>query len=198
MKTGSGVETEVKILGGDAETLRQRLRGAGARLEQPRNLETNDVYDDEARSLTGAGKLLRLRNGRELTTKLPVEGPYKSRRETTVEVGEGPVEELLGSLGLRVIWRYEKWREGWDLDGLWVTLDDLPFVGTVLEVEGDAERIEPALAALGLREALRSHGSYHDLYDQFAAEHGLPPGDMTFAAEAAWRAARPLGRPSQG
>jgi adenylate cyclase class 2 len=196
MKTGSGVETEVKLIGaGDAAGLRARLRAAGARLQGERGFETNALFDDAGESLRRSGRLLRLRNAGELTVKLPMAeaaagGGFKSRREITAEVASGPIQELLEGLGYRVTWRYEKWREGWDLDGVWVTIDELPFVGTVVELEGEPAGIEAALARLELGGAERSNLTYRDLYERFAAEHGLPPGDMTFAAEGEWRSSR--------
>jgi hypothetical protein len=49
-KPGSIVETELKYLGPDLEAVRRRLREAGARLVEPRALETNTVFDDHGGS----------------------------------------------------------------------------------------------------------------------------------------------------
>src|SRR5258708_12805746 len=100
------------------------------------------VFDDAGHRLKSSRRLLRLRNGRELTVKLPLEDPeYKARQEINLDVAEGDVEQFLQGLGYTVDWRYEKWREGWDLDGMFVTLDELPFIGSVSEIEGGREKI---------------------------------------------------------
>jgi adenylate cyclase class 2 len=186
-KPGSIVETELKYLGPDLEAVRRRLREAGARLVEPRALETNTVFDDHGGSLKRSDRLLRLRNQRELTVKLPVlDDRYKSRREITVVVETGAIEELFVGIGFEVAFRYEKYREGWDLDGAWVTLDELPFLGAVVEIEAEAARIDDDARALGLDDVATSTHNYLKLFEDYARDHGLPPGTfMTFAAEAA-------------
>lgn len=186
MGRGNSVEVELKYLGADLAEVRRRLQAAGARLAGPRELETNAVFDDQDGTLKNSERLLRLRNGSELTVKLPVaDSTFKSRREITVFATGGDVEDLLGGLGFRPTWKYEKYREGWDLDGMYVTLDEMPFVGPVVEIEGDREQINVTAARLGLEGLKTSTSSYRSVYDDHVREHGLTPGDMTFAAEAA-------------
>ncbi|MFN2465867.1 MAG: class IV adenylate cyclase [Candidatus Dormibacteria bacterium] len=188
MGRGNSVEVELKYLGADLNQVRRRLREAGAHLEGERNLETNVLFDDETASMASSDRLLRLRNGGELTVKIPVEDErYKARREITVQVSDGDIEELLGGLGFRPTWRYEKYREGWDLEGMWITLDEMPFVGPVVEIEGERERIDGVAARLGLADVPTSTGSYRSLYDEYVARKGMERGDMTFSAEQAAR-----------
>ena len=188
MGRGNSVEVELKYLGADLADVRQRLQAEGAQLVGPRELETNAVFDDEQESLRQSERLLRLRNGTELTVKLPVaDAQYKSRREITVNVTGGDVEDMLGGLGFRATWKYEKYREGWDLDGMFVTLDEMPFVGPVVEIEGDREKIEDTAARLGVDRLPTSNASYRTLYDDYAADHGMAPGPMTFEAAAQTR-----------
>jgi adenylate cyclase class 2 len=181
---GNDVEVELKYLGADLGEVRRRLEASGARLSDPRGLETNTVFDDDKQSLRGSERLLRLRNRSELTVKLPVaDARYKSRREITVNAIDGDVEALLGGLGFTPTWRYEKYREGWDYDGMFVTLDEMPFVGAVVEIEGDRDRIDATAASLGLEGVPTSTASYRSLYDDHVRRHRLTPGDMTFDAE---------------
>jgi adenylate cyclase class 2 len=186
VRTAGGTEVELKYLQADLDDVRRRLRDAGARLDVPRALETNIVFDDAEHSLRESDRLLRLRNGRELTVKLPLEDTtYKSRQEINLDVGEGDIESFLAGLGYAVDWRYEKWREGWDLDGMWVTLDELPFIGDVVEIEGDRQKINEIAERLGLSGHTTSTANYLALFQDHRIAHGLEPGDMTFAAEAA-------------
>jgi adenylate cyclase class 2 len=188
MRTPGGVEVELKYLQADLEEVRRRLVEAGARLEQQRGLETNQVFDDDEESLHQSKRLLRLRNGNELTVKLPLEDDeYKSRTEINLDVAEGDIEGFLSALGYENRWSYQKWREGWDLKGMWVTLDELPFIGSVVEIEGDRERIDSTADRIGLSGKPTSTANYQTLYLDYCAARGVPPGDMTFSAEAAER-----------
>ena len=179
------VETELKYLGPDLDAVRARLREAGAGLEQQRELERNSVFDDAEGSLRKSGRLLRLRNGHELTVKLPLKGGrFKSQREITVTVTEGSIDELLSGLGYEVVFRYEKYREYWNLDGATVTLDELPFLGPVIEIEGEPDAIDAVTARLGIEGLPTSTETYLSLFTQHAREHNLPEGTfMTFEAE---------------
>jgi predicted adenylyl cyclase CyaB len=186
VRTGTTTEVELKFLDPDLDQVRARLQEAGARLEQPRELETNLVFDDADHGLRNSRRLLRLRNGHELTVKIPLEDPtYKSRQEINLDVAEGDIEAFLAGLGYQVDWRYEKWREGWDLDGMFVTLDELPFIGEVVEIEGDRDKIDSTAENLGLAGNRTSTANYEGLYREFADAHGIEGGDMTFAGEAA-------------
>jgi predicted adenylyl cyclase CyaB len=186
VRTGTTTEVELKFLDPDLDQVRARLREAGARLEQPREFETNLVFDDAGHGLRNSQRLLRLRNGHELTVKIPLEDPtYKSRQEINLDVAEGDIEAFLAGLGYQVDWRYEKWREGWDLDGMFVTLDELPFIGEVVEIEGDRDKIDSTAENLGLAGNRTSTANYEGLYREYADAHGIEGGDMTFAGEAA-------------
>jgi adenylate cyclase class 2 len=186
MGRGNGVETELKYLGPEVEALRARLREVAAVLDSPRSLEVNLVFDDEAGTLRRSDRLLRLRDRRELTLKLPADSdsPFKSRVETTVMIESGDVEALLARLGYRVVWRYEKYREGWSLDGMYITIDEVPFIGAVVEIEGEPEGIERTAARLDVDGLESSTETYSALFQRWAREHRMEPGDLTFAAEA--------------
>ena len=182
---GNSVEVELKYIGADLVDVRRRLAEAGAHLEDPRSLETNATFDDADESLRASEKLLRLRDGNELTVKIPLlDAKFKARREITAHLADGNIEEILEALGYRPTWRYEKYREGWNFDGMWVTLDEMPFVGPVVEIEGDRDRIDVTAEKLGLTELRTSTGNYRSLYEEHRLKHDLPPGDMTFEAEA--------------
>jgi predicted adenylyl cyclase CyaB len=186
MRTGGGTEVELKYLGADLDDIRRRLREAEAHLAEPRALETNLVFDDAEHSLRASDRLLRLRNGRELTVKLPLEDTaYKARQEINLDVAEGDIDAFLAGLGYAVDWRYEKWREGWEVGDMWVTLDELPFIGDVVEIEGDRQKIDEVAAMLGLSDHSTSTATYLELFQDHPAGRGPKAGDMTFAAEAA-------------
>lgn len=174
----------MKFLGPDLEAVRLALQTEGAVLEGPRQLETNDVFDDEHSTLATSGRLLRLRDGHELTVKLPIDDDaFKARQEINFHVVEPGVDLLLAGLGYRKVFRYEKYREGWDLEGMWITLDELPFIGGVVEIEGDRDRILPIAERIGLGGHSTSTANYRGLYLDWARQRGVDAGDLTFAAE---------------
>ena len=181
-------EVEVKIPCPDLESVREALRGAAAGIESPRHFETNDLYDDAEKRLSGAGRTMRLRRaaGRAiLTYKGPArfQGGIKTREERETEVSD-PVEAegILAGLGLARRFRYEKWREEWRLDGCSIALDETP-IGTFVEVEGEPPAIRRVLARLRLEFTDALPYSYARLYADRRKENGSLPPDMVFPGE---------------
>lgn len=179
-------ETEIKLYVPDLTTVEEHLRAQGAELVQPRVFERNVRYDDEQRRLTGARRVLRLREdtGVRLTFKdegTPADsGPF-SRFEAEVSVSEfAAMEVILGRLGFHPYMRYEKFRTVYQLDDVEVMLDEMPY-GRFVEIEGEAEAILAAMTRLGLRDAPQMTASYSALFDRVRDRLGLAFDDLTFA-----------------
>ncbi len=183
------METEVKLPFPDAASAREALRRAGATERSPRQFEDNRLYDDDARALKAAGKVLRLRStgGRHLVTyKAPdpsSEGSrYKVRVEHETEVGDAEAfDRLLRGLGYRPLWRYQKYRQGFDLPGVHAELDETP-IGVFVELEGEGDAIDAAAARLGLGHAAYVTRSYRELQED--ATGSREPGDLVFDPDA--------------
>ena len=100
-------EVEVKIPCEDHELARVSLRAAGATLASARHFESNDLYDDPGKKLSGQGRTLRLRRaaGRAiLTYKGPArfQGGIKVREERETEVADpAEAEAILAGLGAK-------------------------------------------------------------------------------------------------
>jgi adenylate cyclase class 2 len=143
------LEIEVKIKLSDHAAVRERLRELGAKLVG-NVLETNTFFDTPTRSLLKEDRGLRLRTNKNLasgqsthiiTYKGPrAPGAVKKREEIEVSVGN-PSEamSLFEALGYSVTLSFEKRRETWQLDDCTIELDDLPRLGTYLEIEGPSE-----------------------------------------------------------
>jgi adenylate cyclase class 2 len=173
-------ETEVKVRLASPEAVRETLVRLGAVLARARHFEENVLFDDSAGSLRESGSVLRLRetpHGGVLTFKGPreMQGGIKSReeRETAVDV-PGEVRAILGSLGYRPVFRYQKYRESWSYRGQQVEVDETP-IGCFLEIEGDPEGISAVASELGFAPADYLAESYVGL---FLAAGGR--GDMVF------------------
>ncbi len=186
-----GTETEAKFYVCDLAAVQSRLEKLGARLLQPRSLETNLRFDLPDGSLRQGGRVLRLRQdgSARLTYKGPsevVEG-VQNRPEIEVEVGDfDTAHRLLESLGYRVVATYEKYRQVYSLEleygGLHVFLDELPY-GDFVEIEG--ETVEVVIAAakqLGLDPKAAIPVSYLALFESLSAERGYDPSKLTFTA----------------
>jgi adenylate cyclase class 2 len=145
------VEIETKIKVDDLGAIRAKLQGANAKL-LGRHLEINTFFDTEDRSLLAADKGLRVRvshdtdrntNECTLTFKGPRQpGQLKSREENETTIGKPDCTiQLLEALGFKAVLTFEKRRESWELLGCRVELDELPHLGTFVEIEGPKEEM---------------------------------------------------------
>jgi adenylate cyclase, class 2 len=182
---GSRREIEVKLPAADLAAVRARLRASGAIPRAESHEEVNDLFDDDARRLSGSGRTIRLRRagGRAiLTYKGPAhfqEGA-KIREEREVDVSNADeTEAILAGVGLSRKFRYEKRREEWDSDNCAVALDETP-IGNFIEVEGDPRAIRRVLSRLGLDFAEAIPYSYAELYAQRRREEPDLPADMVW------------------
>jgi len=177
---GEPRETEIKLRVASVEAARKALRRLGAQLVRERHFEDNVLFDDARGTLRASGTVLRLRQthyNSVLTFKGPraIEDGVKSReeRETAVESPE-QVRAILGNLGYRPLFRYQKYRESWTHRGQEIEVDETP-IGDFLEIEGDPEGIHAVAAELGFSPSNYVTESYVGLF--FA---GGGQGDMVF------------------
>ncbi len=166
--------------------------GLGAHLVHPRELEDNQLYDFPDFSLKTRGAMLRVRlqgRGSTLTYKegSRVENGVKVREEMEVPLGATGVEAgemtaaILLKLGMRPLFRYQKYRTVYDLAGLIVTIDETP-IGTYFELEGPKPLIDDAATRLGYKASDYIVKSYFALHQEYLKARGLPLKDMLFDA----------------
>jgi adenylate cyclase class 2 len=134
-----------------------------------------------------------------LTFKRPVDGEepvsqphgggrYKVREELELEVSDGgTLTKIFDGLRLDGWFRYEKYRTTYKLGAaktwgkeLLVEVDETP-VGTFVELEGPAEAIDKAAAALGFSKRDYISKSYLQLYVEECRRRGEQPRHMLFA-----------------
>ncbi len=187
------LETEVKIRLKDTALLRARLVEIHAAPVSQRHFEDNFVLDFSDGRLRSQQSMLRLRYTDEagfITFKGPPhpETPFKIREEVETTIGDVAVGlKVLERLGLKTWFRYQKYREEYDLafrqsggSALRVALDETP-IGSYAELEGSQEDIRRAAAALDFRESDFIRASYYWLYVQFCRERGEEPANMLFS-----------------
>lgn len=182
---GRREEIEIKLPVAELSPVRGRLARTGARLRAPRHDESNDLYDDPERRLSGSGRTVRLRRaaGRAVLTYKGAprfESGARVREEREVDVSDaGEADAILAGLGLTKTFRYEKRREEWDAEGCVVALDETP-IGDFVEIEGDPGAIRKVVAALGLDASEAVPYSYPELYLRRRKEDPSLPADMVF------------------
>lgn len=188
------LETEIKLLVRDPEDLKRRLRKLGFRRVKARHFERNVVFDFPDRRLRKAGCLLRLRfaGRRSLLTfkaRSVRSEPYKVRREIETGVEDGPgLRTMLGKLGLREAFGYEKYRTVYAPGGtrrepapFHLFYDETP-IGNYLELEGPERWIDRVARRLGYSGEDYITASYGALYWRACRAKGERPGNMVFPA----------------
>lgn len=185
-------EIEIKIRIGDSGVLLKAALAAGLREVTPRTLEQNTLYDTPERTLRQAGQLLRLRlygtrwvltHKRKLTAEESAGQTmrHKVRVETETEIADGEaVEQIFIALGMRAVFRYEKFRTEWGDGTGHLTIDETP-IGEYAELEGPPEWIDETAQALGISESEYLQQSYGELFSIWKRETGSPAENMTFA-----------------
>jgi adenylate cyclase class 2 len=116
-----------------------------------------------------------------LTFKGPVlPGAVKIREEYETIAADGRMLlTILNELGLRVWFRYQKYREEFAAGDVVIAIDETP-IGVFVEIEGSETHIAHAAACLGRTSADYVTGSYRWLYVEHCRERGVAPGDMLF------------------
>ena len=178
-------EVEIKFLIEDRHAIEQSLRSHGFREKTPPTHEMNTLYDFPGLKLRRKGELLRLRNfsGKwKVTHKARgAAGKHKSRRETETSVGDGEqLAAIFESLGLKPVFRYEKFRAEWTDGKGEVVLDHTP-VGEFGEIEGEPAWIDHVAGQLGISEDKYITGSYSELFQQFKKRSHCNAANMTFS-----------------
>jgi adenylate cyclase class 2 len=189
-------ETETKIKVDSHQPLRSALERLGASPEATW-LQTDTYYDSEHRHFFEAGCGLRLRTFEWLagpnepqqrqpllTFKGPIDpnSRLKRRREiqTHCESGEA-MGGILEAFDVRPVMVIQKRRTSWTVGECQVELDELPNLGTFVEIEGpDEEAVDELTKALGLGDAPHIEKSYMQLAHENCSRENGACEDFTF------------------
>jgi adenylate cyclase, class 2 len=185
------VEIEAKIKVADFAPVRQRLEQCSAKFRCS-VLETNTFFDRDDRSLFAKDQGLRLRHTRDRKTNaeaaiITFKGPRQPGRlkrreelELTVDNAVSAIA-LLESLGFSRVVTFQKRRESWDLGKCHVELDEMPHVGTFVEIEGpDETAVLKVRDQLLLSENPLVRASYLGLLMTYLAEHKITKRSIVF------------------
>ena len=177
------IEVEAKVRVPHLDAVIDRLDELGA---EPAHewLEENIFLDqtDHRLSTTDCGLRVRIRRAADgdedvrVTFKGPKSsGRVKSRRE--IELGVESADDalnLLAELGYHEVIRFEKRRRRYRFDGCQVELDEMPYLGSYVEVEGPEEAEVLAVRdQLGLEGLPLIRSSYVAMLREYLHEHGI-------------------------
>ena len=178
-------ETEIKVKIEDPGNFCRRLGARNAGVVSARHFEDNHLLDFPDRKLGSRRCLLRVRFAGErsfLTYKGPPlpEGIFKTREELEVALEDGStVLQIFERIGMRLGFRYQKYRQEYALDGVQVAVDETP-IGNFVELEGTEGAIRDLAYKMGIAESEFLRLSYYALYMESCEKKGLDPGFMTF------------------
>ena len=152
-------ETELKAVVADMAACRAAVERAGGVLELEGHLR-DDRYEDEQGRMKQLDQVLRIRifRGRErVEASLEWKGPtrvvagLKAREEIGTAVGDAEaLGEIVTRLGYIVAKTIDREIAQYALVGATVRFERYPRMDDLVEVEGTAEAIERAIAALGI------------------------------------------------
>lgn len=187
------IEIEAKLKVDSHDDVRTKLAAAGAALIG-RVLEENHIFDSADRTLLAADRGLRVRicrndAGQTVSTTMTYKGPRESSRfKTRPELQFGVDDpsaalEFLRALGFVEAFSFEKRRESWKMGDCRIELDDLPYLGRYVEIEGPSEpTVAAAQNAIGLGHLPHEPHSYIAMLVDYCRGRGLPATAITFAA----------------
>jgi adenylate cyclase, class 2 len=163
------IEIEAKLKVDSFKGIEKKLKAVGADFLRER-LHTDAYFDDSKSSLRKSDSALRLRHqliGKKDQVVITYKGPrragrFKRRLEIQFEVSDGSLaEKFLESIGYKRTIIYQKKRRVWHYRDCEIALDELPFLGKFVEIEGPNEkRIAKVQEKLGLKELPHTHDSY--------------------------------------
>lgn len=180
------LEREIKLRFDTADEARAAVLATGATVIRPRRLQSDALLDTSAGTLRETRCALRVRIEPErafVTFKGPPQpSTMKLREELESIVGDGPLLiNIFERLGFAVWFRYEKYREEYELGDVTVAIDETP-IGTFVEIEGSAAGIHETANMLGRGPLEYMLSSYRALFVQHCAERGREAGHMVFEA----------------
>jgi adenylate cyclase class 2 len=173
-------EIEAKLKVDSLSPVERRLAECGASFVRETR-QTDLYFDTPDRELTRTDRCLRLRSERvdgqerHILAYKGAKEPddYKKRVETEIEVSDAATtESLLNGLGYERALAFDKRRRLWHLQDCEVALDELPLLGTFVEIEGpDSGTIARVQALLGLSDVPHTMDSYASLIERELSRH---------------------------
>ena len=175
------IEIEAKLKVDSLEKVAGKLTELGAEFIEEQ-LQRDSYFEDADCSMKKTDRCLRLRrqvSGKSEKVFLTYKGAkekdyFKKRQEIELEVANiASAEKLLLALGYEKSLVFEKKRQVWRFGKCEVALDELPLLGSFVEIEGpDEETIADVQNGLGLAELSVIKEAYADLMENKLCQLG--------------------------
>jgi adenylate cyclase, class 2 len=137
--------------------------------------EENSLYRGGVINLGARALRLRRVGGRAFFTfkqRLPTKSPIKHQIEEETEVKDADaLDAILKALGFEPALVYEKRRTRWNVDGVKVVIDELPF-GLFMEIEASESEIEQVEKLLGASRLPAEMETYPSLTAKLGVKRG--------------------------
>jgi adenylate cyclase class 2 len=184
-------ELEAKMKLRDAAAIRERLRALGA-IDRGERFEVNAFFDTPDRTLLKKDSGLRIRSMTKpdgatthvITFKGPLlPGPLKHRTEIEFGIADASLaRQLVEQLGYTLNLRFEKRRHTYDAGPCEVVLDELPHLGSFIEIEGpDEASVMQLREQLGLKDEPLISTGYATMLARAVERGELKSNDVRFA-----------------
>jgi adenylate cyclase, class 2 len=182
-----GNETEIKLPVANVQAARRLLRAGGFTVSRKRVFERNIVFDTPGLKLRKTGTMVRIRQAGSIAT-ITYKGraavsKHKSREELELVISNPEaMGRILDRLGLRPVFRYEKYRTEYrhGREAGMALLDETP-VGVYVELEGSPRWIDRTARRLGYAEKDYIVRSYGRLFLEWRQLENSKARDMVFA-----------------
>ncbi len=173
------IEYEAKFIDIDKASARRLLKNIGAQLVRKEFMQKRMVFD-LPKGTNVSGGFVRVRDeGDKVTLTLKVIKGTKisDQQETQVTVDDfDSTVAILSTIGCVQSSYEETKRELWTLGGVEITIDDWPFLGTIMEIEGTSEKkVRDIVKKLGFDWSLAKFGPAGHLYRD---KYGYGPMDL--------------------
>lgn len=138
------IEYEVTFPNINKDEVRNKLKGAGAKLIRPEFLQRRVVFHlPKGHEIPGGWLRVRDEGGKiTMSLKVVVGNKIENQREVYLEIGDfAAAVSFLTSLSCKKKAYQESKREIWRLGGAEITIDEWPFLEPFVEIEAQSEKV---------------------------------------------------------
>lgn len=175
-------EVELKAVVAEVDKLKAKIDALGAKLEFEGAL-IDRRYDTDDDALKARDEVIRVRVYRSSAGEralLDWKGPadsqsgYKVREEISTELSDlGALTNILSRLGYVVVREIDRRILQYELDGAVIRFETYPRMDSLVEVEGEPDAIENAIAALGMARGEFTSEALSAFVDRFEKRTGV-------------------------
>ena len=163
------IEKEVKFEIDNIDSFIKKLKSLDAKFIH-KSFQKTIRFDNKDKELEKSGKFLRVRSGEKNIMTMKIKKDNKNvfeREEIELEISDiENARKIINQLGFDYERVMEKNRSDWNLDGIKISVDELPF-GFFVELEGEEDKIFKLIKKLGLNKSKKIIDTYWELFEKY-------------------------------